>query len=203
LALVAVGELVRRDGPVSLAGVVVGTPFATLDTNAAFHARIRERGARMAEPRRFPYTSPNAASGEVGVAFGLKGPSFAVGCGPSAGLEAVAAAATLVAAGDADAMVVAAVDAVGAASRRAADAIGVDARTGAVALVVTCSPEGAIARVVSSRCGLGASNAGAPPLVGHTALMPLLDDPLPRVLAAGSLDPRGGGWARLDLAPLD
>ncbi len=71
------------------AGVVVGSMGATLDRNEAHHARLRERGARGAEPRRFPSTSPNLVAGECSILFGLKGPAFAVGGGPSAALEAL------------------------------------------------------------------------------------------------------------------
>ncbi|HEY3256016.1 MAG TPA: beta-ketoacyl synthase N-terminal-like domain-containing protein, partial [Polyangiaceae bacterium] len=40
-------------------GVIVGTMSASLEVNELFAARLRERGARGAEPRRFPATSPN------------------------------------------------------------------------------------------------------------------------------------------------
>ena len=91
--------------------------MATLETNALFAARIRERGARAAEPRRFPYTSPNAVAGECSIAFGLTGPSFSVGGGMHAALEALASAAVLVESGDAERIVVVAVDDVGPATR--------------------------------------------------------------------------------------
>ena len=90
LALAAVARLEALTGPLVGAGIVVGSALATLETNALFAARLRERGARAAEPRRFPYTSPNAVAGQCSIAFGLTGPSFSVGGGMHAALEALA-----------------------------------------------------------------------------------------------------------------
>jgi 3-oxoacyl-[acyl-carrier-protein] synthase-1/3-oxoacyl-[acyl-carrier-protein] synthase II len=121
------------------AGIVVGHGLATIDTNASFLARIRTAGALRGEPRRFPYTTPNACAGECAVAFGLTGPSFAVGAGPHGGVEALAVAVELVAGGITDRMVVVAVDQGGSASRRVAP----DTVPGATALLVSASPQAA------------------------------------------------------------
>lgn len=91
-------------------GVVVGTATATLGINYAFDERRRSRGARSVEPRRFPGTSPNLSPGACSIAFGLYGPCFSVGAGPAAPTEALLAAWDLIAADDADAVVVVAVD---------------------------------------------------------------------------------------------
>ena len=99
------------------AGLVVGHGLATLETNALFDARKRERGARHVEPRRFPATSPNVSVGECAIAFHLHGPSFAVGASLQGGLEALEIARDLVAAGDAERMVVVGVDQDGPVSR--------------------------------------------------------------------------------------
>ncbi|HEY8077156.1 MAG TPA: beta-ketoacyl synthase N-terminal-like domain-containing protein, partial [Labilithrix sp.] len=113
LVLAAASEV----GPLDRAtGVVVGHGLATIETNRVYLARIRSAGARRAEPRRFPYTTPNAAAGECAVALGLGGPSFAVGGGPHGGIEALAAASALVAGGVADHIVVVAADEAGPAS---------------------------------------------------------------------------------------
>ena len=131
-------------GPLAGAGIVVGSALATVETNALYAARIRERGARAAAPRVFPYTSPNAVAGECSIAFGLTGPTFAVGGGGLAGLEALAAATLLVEGGDADRVVVVAVDEAGPTTRAlAGDAV----VSGAVALVLSTSPTDAFARV--------------------------------------------------------
>jgi 3-oxoacyl-[acyl-carrier-protein] synthase-1/3-oxoacyl-[acyl-carrier-protein] synthase II len=94
-------------------GVIVGTMSATLEVNEMFAARLRERGARGAEPRRFPATSPNLAPGRAAIAFGLQGPNFSVGAGPAAALEALLLGVELLAAGDAQSLLVLAVEDVG------------------------------------------------------------------------------------------
>jgi 3-oxoacyl-[acyl-carrier-protein] synthase-1/3-oxoacyl-[acyl-carrier-protein] synthase II len=94
-------------------GVIVGTMSASLEVNELFAARLRERGPRGAEPRRFPATSPNLAPGRAAIAFGLQGPAFSVGAGPSASLEALLLGVDLLEAGDADSLLVLAVEDVG------------------------------------------------------------------------------------------
>jgi 3-oxoacyl-[acyl-carrier-protein] synthase-1/3-oxoacyl-[acyl-carrier-protein] synthase II len=201
LALAAVARLREDTGAFGRAGVVVGTTLATLETNAAFAARIRARGAIGAEPRRFPYTSPNAVAGECSIAFGLQGPSFAVGGGTHAALEALAAATVLIEAGDVDRVVVVAADDVGPAARALGFArIG----SGAVALLLDAerSPT-ARARVAGlriARCEDAARAARDDPAVprpadtgdavGHTALWPLVGGPVPSALASASPDVR-------------
>jgi 3-oxoacyl-[acyl-carrier-protein] synthase II len=152
--LAAVAALVARDGALTGAGVLVGESFATLETDASFFARIEARGPRMAEPRKFPYTSPNAAAGDAGLAFGLTGPSFAIGSGMHCGVEALAVAAQMVAAGDAETLVVVAADDVGPVVARMAREMGVDVTEGVVAVVVSSNPTHAVARVVRASCGL-------------------------------------------------
>src|SRR5262249_11269143 len=92
LAIGAVAALEDAVGSLAGAGIVAGQALSTLETNALFYARIAAKGARAAEPRRFPYTSPNAVCGECAVLFGLTGPGFAVGAGPHGALEALAVA---------------------------------------------------------------------------------------------------------------
>ncbi len=186
LALGAVARLhasgVRLEG----AGIVVGTALATLETNALFAARIRERGARMAEPRRFAYTSPNAVAGECSIAFDLTGPGFSLGGGLHAGLEALAAATLLVEAGDAERVVVVAVDEVGPAT----GAMGFGAlalREGAVATLVSADPSGAVARAGAMSLARGSRATAASAAPGHQALLPLVaPGPAPLVLESAS-----------------
>jgi 3-oxoacyl-[acyl-carrier-protein] synthase-1/3-oxoacyl-[acyl-carrier-protein] synthase II len=94
-------------------GVVVGTMSATVEVNEAFALRLRERGPRGAEPRRFPVTSPNLAPGRAAIAFGLQGPSLSVGSGALAALEALLLGIELLQAGDAEALFVVAMEDVG------------------------------------------------------------------------------------------
>ena len=169
LAVAAVAQLEAHCGTLAGAGVVVGSALATIETNALYAARIRERGARAAAPRVFPYTSPNAVAGECSMAFGLTGPSFSVGGGLHAGLEALAAATLLVEGGDADRVVVVAVDETGPTTRAlAGDAV----VSGAVALLLSASPTDAIARVGELHVRRGVAASG-PLAAGHLALLPL------------------------------
>jgi 3-oxoacyl-[acyl-carrier-protein] synthase II len=142
LALGAIDALAREVGRQALvgAGVVIGYGLATLDVNERYHARLRAKGARSVDPRLFPATTPNAAAGHCAIAFGLTGPNFAVGAGLGGGIEALCAAAELVAAHDADRMVVVAADEAGPASRQWLELVGLSHRAlerGAVAVLLT------------------------------------------------------------------
>jgi 3-oxoacyl-[acyl-carrier-protein] synthase-1/3-oxoacyl-[acyl-carrier-protein] synthase II len=198
LALAALAALAASSGPLEGAGIIVGSALATADTNALFAARIRERGARAAEPRRFPYTSPNAVAGECSIALHLTGPSFSVGGGMHAAVEALAVGAVLVEAGDADRVVVVAVDEVG----RAARALGGGALVeGAVAVLLDARAAGARARVgaVSVARGLERGGPVARVAPGHVALLPLVAPALPdEVFSASPPDV----VARVALQPL-
>ncbi|HEY4011753.1 MAG TPA: beta-ketoacyl synthase N-terminal-like domain-containing protein [Polyangiaceae bacterium] len=184
LAVAAVALLRERgEAPAGPSvGVVVGAAFATLETNARFSRRLRERGAAFVEPRVFPYTSPNAVAGECSIVFGLAGPSFAVGGGLHAGVEALAVGALLVESGDADAVVVVAVDDVGPVTSALC---GGAAQSGAVAAVVSADARGARARVgeVTLRRGPPALDSGP---AGHLALVPLATGRVPLALESAS-----------------
>ena len=190
LALAAVAELAARHGDLRGAGVVVGHALATLETNALFHARIRSHGARFAEPRRFPYTSPNAVAGECSLAFGCSGPSFAVGSGLHGAVEALVVASLLVESGDAERVVVVAVDELGDAAHRLSRELGVTLVQGAVATLVTREPS-SFARIVRTELRRGPSVHRDEQPVGHRALMPLtLASPPARVEATSPPDAR-------------
>jgi 3-oxoacyl-[acyl-carrier-protein] synthase II len=174
-SVVRLKELLAQAGQGTLdgAGIIVGHGLATIDTNAAYLARIRAAGASRGEPRRFPYTTPNASAGECAVALGLTGPAFAVGCGPHGGLEALAVAADLVRGGVADRIVVVGVDEAGEGSRRVAPGT----RPGAVALLVSAEPLSARLDGWSvglpARLGPGHALVSAPAVEAHRALLPL------------------------------
>ena len=97
----AIAELAREVGRerIARAALVVGHDVATVATNATYWSRIAARGARFAEPRRFPYTSPNACAGEAALLFGIRGPTLAVGGAPGLASQAVDVARDLLAAG--------------------------------------------------------------------------------------------------------
>jgi 3-oxoacyl-[acyl-carrier-protein] synthase-1/3-oxoacyl-[acyl-carrier-protein] synthase II len=178
MTMAAVGLLREQlatagQGSLAGAGILVGHGLATIDTNAAYLARIRSAGASRGEPRRFPYTTPNAPAGETAVAFGLTGPAFAVGGGPHGGLEALAVAADLVRGGVADRIVVVGVDEAGAGSRRLAP----ETKPGVVALLVASTPLSARLDAWSVRLpaqlGAGESLVEPAAVEAHSALLPL------------------------------
>ena len=171
LGLAATMALVRQLGRGALlgAGVVAGHALATLDVNARFYARLRERGARMVDPRLFPATSPNALAGHCAIAFGLGGPSFAVSSGPGGAIEALLAASELVAAGDAERMLVVAADHDGPVARAWCELLAPERpyARGAVALLLESERPNADA--VSVDLDADVDHAAGP--MGHLALV--------------------------------
>ncbi|HEY4116433.1 MAG TPA: beta-ketoacyl synthase N-terminal-like domain-containing protein, partial [Byssovorax sp.] len=171
LGVAAVGRLAAAVGRARLegAGVVAGHALATIDTNARFDARLA-RGPQRADPRLFPATSPNALAGECAIAFGLTGPGFSVGAGLDGATEALAAAALLVAAGDADRVVVVAADDAGPCAREVLAALrpgGVEFARGGIAMLVEATPRGAD----SWRVSIDVAADHARSSVGHLALL--------------------------------
>lgn len=143
LVISAVHRLSLSTGPKSLdgAGLIVGYTLATLEQNEVFDERRRERGAGAVEPRRFPATSPNAAAGECAIAFGLRGPTFAVGGSLHGGLEALGVARDFVAAGDASSMIVVSADLGGSVSSALLAAAGAPPLpAGACVCLLGCEP---------------------------------------------------------------
>jgi 3-oxoacyl-[acyl-carrier-protein] synthase-1/3-oxoacyl-[acyl-carrier-protein] synthase II len=176
LATTRAGALFAKGASEGTTGIVVGHSLATLETNARFQARIRERGPTHAEPRRFPYTSPNAVAGECSLAFGLTGPVFAVGGGVHGALEALGVAATLVGAGDAEQMLVVATDEIGPAARALIASSPWAAATwesGAIATVVSRRPTAGARRVARATLQRGRPARLSVAAVGHLALRPL------------------------------
>ncbi len=180
-AVTALEEASGGRGSMRGAGIVVGHGLATIETNARFLSRITAAGAARAEPRRFPYTTPNAPAGECAVAFGLTGPAFAVGGGPHGGIEALGVAADLVRSRVVDRVVVVAVDEAGEASQRMAPGT----ESGAVALLVAAAPPsggGRAGRLESCTVRFEAAAVSPtmlPPMHAHRALLPLAADPPP------------------------
>ncbi|HVU05333.1 MAG TPA: beta-ketoacyl synthase N-terminal-like domain-containing protein [Polyangiaceae bacterium] len=159
-------------------GVILGSAAACLENNEAFQAGLRARGRPGAAPRRFPATSPNLAPGQCSIAFGLRGPSFAVGAGPAAAVEALLVAVDLLEAGDADALVVVAAEDVGPVVTDVFVAAGLPLPvSGAVAVLLERAPGGSgIPRDVISRALREASRSenprGDPP--GYPSLIGLI-----------------------------
>lgn len=206
LTLAAVAALEDRlggKGALAGAGIVTGLGLATIETNALFLARIVEAGAARGEPRRFPFTTPNAAAGEASVAFGLTGPSFAVGGGAHGGIEALSAAMTLLARGaggeaSVDRVVVVAVDDAGPATARCAP----ETTSGAVAVLLarvdrTAEAPPLARQIVEARVRLPA--ASEPVGAGDGRSASLLDSPENLVRIAGALPPMAAHRALLPL----
>ncbi len=196
-ALYAVGLLAAAEGPLAGGGIVIGHGLATHETNALFWSGIRRRSPAMAEPRRFPFTSPNAPSGECSIAYQLTGPGLAVGLGSAGGLEALLVAADLVRAGRATHVVVVACDDVGPASSRF-----VDGPSGAVAVLVSAAPRGeGHAVLVEAKVEAG-HGSGAPDTLlapAHLALVRLCEPEVPALLETG---PSWGVFGRVRLRAL-
>jgi 3-oxoacyl-[acyl-carrier-protein] synthase-1/3-oxoacyl-[acyl-carrier-protein] synthase II len=163
LVLAAVADLVQVLGrPLApRTAVIVATQSATLEQNERFESRRRE--GRPVEPRRFPQTSPSACAGLCSIVFGLKGPSFSLGSGPSAGREAWRVARDLVRASDVDEAVVVAVEDAGPVVADVFFAAGLATPPrGAAALLLSAEPYGpALDELRSSPVVL--DSAGWPP----------------------------------------
>jgi 3-oxoacyl-[acyl-carrier-protein] synthase-1/3-oxoacyl-[acyl-carrier-protein] synthase II len=138
LALAAVGALADVVGRERLrgAGLILGSCLATIDVNAIYDEGLRRRGGAHAEGRRFAYTTPNAAAGECAIAFALTGPNLAVGRGEDAWDEAEEIGRDLIAAGDAERMVVIGLEAEGPMARLQASCAPFTVRFGARALLL-------------------------------------------------------------------
>ena len=74
-------------------GLSMGSMGGNLDSLTMFHAKLVEKGARLAPPFLFPHTYYNTTAGLLSIEYGLGGPHGQFCSGPAAGLEAVAWAA--------------------------------------------------------------------------------------------------------------
>lgn len=178
LGLAAVAGLASALGRDAMrgAGIVAGHGLATLDTNDIFDARRRARGATLVEPRLFPATSPNAVVGECAILYQLTGPSFATGAGLDGATEALVAAAELISAGDADRIVLLAVDDAGPTSVDLVKAAGWSHRPlvrGAVALLLSSDPLGPAGSARQVDLDLPVDHEASP--IGHLALLRWLE----------------------------
>ena len=101
-------------------GVVVGTAFGCRDAMTQ-HERLLASASRVEElaPSVFAATVHNPAGGELAILYALGGPAETLVSGRTAGLEALALAASRVAQGDADRILVVAAEGVDDEMRRA------------------------------------------------------------------------------------
>jgi len=113
------GAAALRDAGIALVdgrrvrgGVVLGTAFGCLLTNAAYQRRLVDGGVAAASPRLFAATVSNAAAGEMAIAFGLAGPAITLTAGGASGLVALGHATSMLRAGRADMLLAGGADAV-------------------------------------------------------------------------------------------
>lgn len=101
-------------------GVVVGTAFGCRDAMTR-HERLLASAARVEDlaPSVFAATVHNTAGGELAILYALGGPAETLVSGRTAGLEALALAASRVAKGDADRILVVAAEGIDEEMRRA------------------------------------------------------------------------------------
>ena len=116
LALQAV-DLAVADSEVDLAelepedvGIAFGTGYGCLAANVEYLQGVLQRGSRLGNPVVFQNTVPNAATGYVSVAQGLRGPTATFSSGWTAGLQALDFAYQQIADGNVHTMIVVSAD---------------------------------------------------------------------------------------------
>jgi 3-oxoacyl-[acyl-carrier-protein] synthase II len=86
-------------------GLALGTVFSGVRTICAFDRRAIEAGPQYVSPLDFANTVLNAAAGQAAIWHQLRGANATIAAGGASGLQAIAYAADLIAAGGIDAMV--------------------------------------------------------------------------------------------------
>lgn len=168
LALCAGEAVAQRAGGLQAgerAALVLGTAFGAHLSNELFWRGIRAGGSKGASPAIFAYTLPSAASGELAIHFGLRGPCLTLAQGRGSGVAALAAAAALCEGERAEAVLAGAADSLGAAlCARRGERVPCE---GAAFFLVTSEPGG---RPLARLAGSGqASGEGAVARAAHAA----------------------------------
>ncbi|MHC4663384.1 MAG: beta-ketoacyl-ACP synthase II [Planctomycetota bacterium] len=86
------------------AGVILGTGIGGLLEIEANFTKMREKGPRRVSPRFIPNEMMNAASGNVAITFGFKGPNYAIASACASSTHAIGLAAREIRYGNADIM---------------------------------------------------------------------------------------------------
>ena len=92
-------------------GLVMGTAFGSVERSVHFVQKAVLGGPRVASPAEFPHLVVSAASGNASIYLGLRGPVFAVSDRETSAESALAAATTLIGAGQATAFAAGAAEA--------------------------------------------------------------------------------------------
>lgn len=86
-------------------GLVLGSALAGQLGMIGFANEVRAQSARFVSPLHFPQTVGNYIAGALARGYKLRGPNLTLACGAASGLEAVAQACAMLAAGEADVVV--------------------------------------------------------------------------------------------------
>jgi 3-oxoacyl-[acyl-carrier-protein] synthase II len=106
-----VAQAVLRDRPPTAAiGVVVGTAFGSVAATGAYLRQLEEKGARLVNPAAFPTVLPSALASHPSIYLGLRGPALTCSDLGVSAEAALLTATLLLSDGQADAVVVAAVE---------------------------------------------------------------------------------------------
>lgn len=91
-------------------GMLVASRWETTQTDRAFHQSTLVEGGALSSPNLFSYTLPATVLGECAAAFSLLGPTFCMGDSGGKGLDALRAAASLLASKASPVMLVARIE---------------------------------------------------------------------------------------------
>ncbi|MBU0704741.1 MAG: beta-ketoacyl-ACP synthase II [Chloroflexi bacterium] len=102
---IADADLTFDDELKQATGVLIGAAIGGIPALLENHDILREHGPRRVSPFMIPMMMPNAASGVVAIAHGLRGPNFCVASACATGSHAIGEAAEVIRRGDAEVMI--------------------------------------------------------------------------------------------------
>lgn len=102
---VADADLAFDDELKQSTGVLIGAAIGGIPALLENHNILQEHGPRRVSPFMIPMMMPNAASGTVAIAYGLRGPNFCVASACATGAHAIGEAVEVIRRGDAEVMI--------------------------------------------------------------------------------------------------